>query len=105
MSDLGFIPNGLLHDTAAGSQGEAFETRHMLVLIATDDAFLPISNILGLQTHASDVRGQNTLSYARSPIRASTFDGKTLYIKRKARVIERCKVRSYRAHFYLLTCW
>lgn len=77
------------------------------VLIATDDTFPPISNILGLEAHGDDIQRYsrpNTLSHARCPIRASTFDGRTLYIKKKARVIERGKVRLYRLGFHPLTC-
>ncbi|KAI6127764.1 P-loop containing nucleoside triphosphate hydrolase protein [Pisolithus croceorrhizus] len=56
-----------------------------------DDAFPPISAILALNSNRKDPEirvTSNALSHARTPLRATTYDGRTLYIKRKPRVVE-----------------
>ncbi|KAL4077289.1 P-loop containing nucleoside triphosphate hydrolase protein [Scleroderma yunnanense] len=89
---FGFIPNGLLGGLGASgnSQGQSVSK----VLSPAEDAFPPISNILGLKVNGDDTQASassNIASYARCPVRATTFDGRTLYIKRKSRVTERRK--------------
>ncbi|KAF9246412.1 P-loop containing nucleoside triphosphate hydrolase protein [Melanogaster broomeanus] len=63
------------------------------------DAFPPISDILGLKANYSEDTSTSstlptTLSHIRAPVRATTFDGKSLYIKRKPRVMELRKLTS-----------
>ncbi|KAF9227797.1 hypothetical protein BS17DRAFT_726296 [Gyrodon lividus] len=58
-----------------------------------DDAFPLISDILGLKANHSERTETSstfpsTLSHSHAPIRATTIDGKTLYIKRKPHVME-----------------
>ncbi|KAI6045547.1 P-loop containing nucleoside triphosphate hydrolase protein [Pisolithus marmoratus] len=48
-----------------------------------DDTFPPISAI-----HRKPSATSNTLSHARTPLRVTTYDGRTLYVKRKPRVVE-----------------
>ncbi|KAI6166905.1 hypothetical protein EDD17DRAFT_1773912 [Pisolithus thermaeus] len=63
-----------------------------------DDAFPPISAILALNSNRKDLEipaTSNFLSHARTSLRATTYDGRTLYIKRKPRVVELHKSNAF----------
>ncbi|KAH7911420.1 hypothetical protein BJ138DRAFT_925875 [Hygrophoropsis aurantiaca] len=86
--DLVFRANGLLgsdngpRDSAFASNTQPSQSQ--------DDSFLNISDILGIRPNESSrsSRAPHTpITLPRAPVRATTFSGRTMYIKRKTRVL------------------
>ncbi|KIL00951.1 hypothetical protein PAXRUDRAFT_821161 [Paxillus rubicundulus Ve08.2h10] len=94
-SEPGFVSNGLLGDSVTSVRDEDALSSSLPV----DDVFPLISDILGLKPKQSKLRATNstppsTLSHTLAPVRGTTVDGKTIYIKRKPHVIELRKSKS-----------
>jgi chromosome transmission fidelity protein 18 len=100
-TDLHYQYNTLLHSSRQGY----FQNRTVGLSLSDkpssslpiDDVFPLISDILGLKPNQSKHTATNstlpsTLSHTRAPVRATTIDGKTVYIKRKPHVMELRKV-------------
>ncbi|KAF8559685.1 P-loop containing nucleoside triphosphate hydrolase protein [Imleria badia] len=102
-SSSAFLSNGLLGSTHAASVSDAPHSQSVPpssksrseddassmepLSSSQDDAFLSVSDILGLKPESSRYPSSRLLTHPRAPLRATTFDGKLLFIPRKPRMM------------------